>query len=38
MGTRLFHLASAQTYRRMAYLVVATGALVSIPILDPLFR
>jgi len=37
-GTRLFHLASAQTYRRMAYVIVATGALVSMPILDPLFR
>jgi uncharacterized membrane protein YfcA len=37
-GTRLFHLASVQTYRRMAYVIVATGALVSMPLLDPLFR
>jgi hypothetical protein len=37
-GTRLFHLASAETYRRVAYLIILTGALVSMPALDPLFR
>lgn len=37
-GTRLFHLASAQTYRRVAYVIILTGALVSMPALDPLFR
>jgi uncharacterized membrane protein YfcA len=37
-GTRLFHLASAQAYRRVAYLIILTGALVSMPVLDPLFR
>lgn len=37
-GTRLFHLASAQTYRRVAYIIILTSALVSMPLLDPLFR
>jgi uncharacterized protein len=37
-GTRLFHLASAQTYRRVAYLIILIGALVSMPLLDPLYR
>ena len=37
-GTRLFHLASAQTYRRVAYVIVATSALVSMPILDKILR
>jgi uncharacterized protein len=37
-GTRLFHLASPLTYRRAAYVIVATSALVSMPILDKLFR
>jgi uncharacterized membrane protein YfcA len=37
-GTRLFHLATPQTYRRVAYGIVATSALVSMPILDTLLR
>ena len=37
-GTRLFHLASAKTYRRVAYGIILIGALVSMPILDSLFR
>jgi len=37
-GTRLFHLASATTYRRVAYTIILIGALVSMPVLDPLFR
>jgi uncharacterized membrane protein YfcA len=35
-GTKLFHLASAQIYRRIAYVIVATAALVSMPIFDRL--
>jgi uncharacterized membrane protein YfcA len=37
-GTRLFHLATPQTYRRVAYVIVATSALVSMPILDTILR
>jgi len=37
-GARLFHASSAQTYRRVAYAIVATSALVSMPILDGLIR
>lgn len=37
-GSRLFHTSSAQTYRRVAYAIVAASALVSMPILDRLFR
>jgi uncharacterized protein len=37
-GSRLFHLASAPTYRRVAYAIVAAAALVSMPILDGLIR
>jgi uncharacterized membrane protein YfcA len=37
-GTRLFQLASAQTYRRVAYAIILVGALASMPIVDPLFR
>ncbi len=37
-GTRLFHASSAQTYRRVAYAIVATAALVSMPIWDRLIR
>jgi uncharacterized membrane protein YfcA len=37
-GTRLFHLASAQTYRHAAYVIILAGALMSMPVLDPLFR
>jgi hypothetical protein len=31
-GTRLFRLASAKTYRRVAYGIILIGALVSMPI------
>jgi len=37
-GSRLFHASSAQTYRRVAYAIVATAALVSMPIWDRLIR
>jgi uncharacterized protein len=37
-GARLFHTASAQTYRRIAYVIVAASALISMPILDGLIR
>jgi uncharacterized protein len=37
-GTRLFHLASAKTYRRVAHTIILVSALVSMPILDPLFQ
>jgi hypothetical protein len=37
-GTRLFHASSAQTYRRVAYAIVDTAALVSMPIWDRLIR
>lgn len=37
-GTRLFRLASAKSYRHVAYTIILTGALVSMPLLDPLFR
>lgn len=38
VGTRFFHRASADSYRRIAYLIVATAALVSMPMLDGLLR
>lgn len=38
LGSRLFDRASAETYRRMAYLIVATAALASMPVLDGFFR
>lgn len=37
-GARLFGLASAQTYRRAAYAIVAAAALVSMPMWDGLLR
>jgi uncharacterized protein len=37
-GTRLFHASSAETYRRVAYLIVAVAALVSMPVWDGLIR
>jgi hypothetical protein len=37
-GTRLFHLASAKAYRRVAYGIIFVGALMSMPILDSLIR
>lgn len=37
-GTRLFHAASAATYRRIAYSIVAMAALVSMPVFDHLIR
>ena len=37
-GTRLFHASSAETYRRVAYAIVATAALVSMPVWDSLIR
>jgi uncharacterized protein len=37
-GTRLFHASSAETYRRVAYAIVAAAALVSMPVWDKLLR
>ena len=37
-GTHLFHLATAEIYRRIAYLIVAMAALVSMPVLDKFLR
>jgi uncharacterized membrane protein YfcA len=37
-GSRLFDRASAETYRRVAYLIVAAAALASMPVLDGFFR
>jgi uncharacterized protein len=37
-GTRWFHAASAETYRRVAYAIVAVSALVSMPVWDRLLR
>ena len=38
VGARLFHLASDRTYRVIAYGVILAAALVSMPLLDGLFR
>jgi uncharacterized membrane protein YfcA len=38
VGSRLFDVASAATYRRVAYLIVATAALASMPVLDGFLR
>jgi uncharacterized protein len=38
VGTRLFHLASDRIYRLIAYGVILLAALVSMPLLDPLYR
>ncbi len=38
IGTRLFHVASAKTYRWVAYVVIAAVALVSMPVLDGLWQ
>jgi uncharacterized protein len=38
VGTRLFHLASERTYRIIAYGVILLAALVSMPLLDRLYR
>jgi uncharacterized membrane protein YfcA len=37
-GARWFHGASDQTFRRVAYAIIAIAALVSLPIFDPLLR
>jgi uncharacterized protein len=37
-GTRLFHASSAETYRRVAYAIVAVSALVSMPVWDRFIR
>ena len=37
-GARFFHGASDRLYRRVAYLVIALAALLSLPILDPVLR
>jgi uncharacterized membrane protein YfcA len=38
LGSRLFDFASADMYRRMAYLIVATAALASMPVFDNIMR
>jgi len=37
-GSYFFRGTSDQTYRRIAYVIVALAALLSLPLLDPLFR
>jgi uncharacterized membrane protein YfcA len=37
-GARFFQVASDRLYRRVAYLVIALAALLSLPILDPVLR
>ena len=37
-GGRVFHLASAETYRRVAYAIIALAALASMPLFDRLLR
>lgn len=37
-GARWFHGASDQTFRRVAYAIIATAALVSLPVFDHLLR
>lgn len=38
VGSRLFRLASEQTFRRIAFLIVALAALIGLPIFDQLYR
>jgi hypothetical protein len=38
IGARFFRAASDRLYRRIAYLIIALAALVSVPLFDPLFR
>jgi len=38
LGARLFHLASEKTYRRVAYVIVAASAVVSMPLWDAWLR
>jgi uncharacterized membrane protein YfcA len=37
-GGKLFHLASEQTYRRVAYAIITIAALASMPVIDKLLR
>ena len=38
IGAHFFRGTSDQTYRRVAYFIIALAALLSLPVLDPLFR
>ena len=38
IGSYFFHGTSDQLYRRIAYVIIALAALLSLPVLDPLFR
>ena len=38
LGSYFFHGTSDQTYRRIAYVIIAIAALLSLPLLDPIFR
>jgi uncharacterized membrane protein YfcA len=38
LGAYFFHGASEALYRRIAYLIIAVAAIVSLPLLDPLLR
>ena len=38
VGSRFFHMASEQTYRRVAYLIITLAALVSMPLWDRWLR
>lgn len=37
-GGKLFHLASPETYRRLAYVIIAASAIFSMPLLDHFLR
>jgi uncharacterized protein len=38
IGATFFHGASDLLYRRIAYAIIATAALISLPVFDPPFR
>jgi uncharacterized membrane protein YfcA len=38
LGTHGFHRASELTFRRIAYAVIASAAILSLPLLDPWLR
>lgn len=38
LGARMFHGTSDLLYRRIAYAIIAVAAIISLPILDPIFR
>ncbi len=38
IGSRFFHGASEQLYRRIAYVIITLAALVSLPLFDSILR